>query len=92
MAKDSNYAKVGTRARTDPAFKAKLLSEPAAALAAMGVVMPAGVTVKVVENTPALVHLVLPSVPAPGELSERDLNAVVGGDGSHPLADQYILW
>ena len=44
------YAKVVARAWSDEAFKTQLLNEPAAALAAAGVEVPDGMTVKVVEN------------------------------------------
>jgi len=65
-----------TKAWSDPTFKKHLLSDPAAALSAEGVAIPADVTVKVVENTDKLVHLVLPVEP---EMSETALAAAVGG-------------
>ncbi len=68
-----------TKAWSDPAFKKQLLADPAAALSAEGVVIPLGVTVKVVENTDKLVHLVLPVEP---EMSEAALAAAVGGISS----------
>jgi hypothetical protein len=105
MTEHSSLAKVGERARTDPAFKAWLLADPVAALTAMGVSVPSGIDIKVVENTATLVHLVLPSLPtAAGELSERQLGAVQGGSlplgasfpltnlNVNPLGDSYILW
>jgi hypothetical protein len=73
------YAKVVAQAWIDPAFKEKLLAEPAIVLAAAGVAVPADVTVKLVENTDKLVHLVLPSPPAEGELSDEALDGVAGG-------------
>jgi Nitrile hydratase, alpha chain len=72
------YAKAVRKAWTDPEFRAKLLANPRAALADEGAPMPAGVTIKVVENTDAVVHLVLPPRPS-GELSEEALAAVAGG-------------
>jgi len=68
-----------TKAWSDPAFKKQLLSDPAAALSAEGVVIPPGVTVKVVENTDRLVHLVLPVEP---EMSDAALSTAVGGMSS----------
>jgi hypothetical protein len=67
---------VVAKAQSDSEFKKSLLSDPAAALSAAGVAIPAGVTVKVVENTDNLVHLVLP---VDSSLSETQLSAVAGG-------------
>ncbi len=71
-------AKAIARAWTDEAYKAKLLADPHAALAEMGVKVPAGVTVKVVENTADTHHLVLPMRPD-GELSDEDAERLAGG-------------
>jgi hypothetical protein len=81
MSKDPR-ADVVKKALTDPAFKAELLKNPAAAVEkAAGVKLPSGVTVKVLEDTASTVHLVLPGwIPAgKNELSEKDLGAVAGG-------------
>lgn len=75
-------ADVIKKALTDAAFKASLLKDPKAAVEkASGAKLPAGVTIKVVEDTASVVHLVLPasSAPAKGELSENDLGKVSGG-------------
>ena len=80
----ADYAKVVARAWNDEAFKAKLMSDPHAALAEHGVEVPAGTTVKVVENTKDTLHLVLPPAPE-GALSEEDLEKVAGG-GSWTLS------
>ena len=73
-----DYAKLVARAWSDPAFKAKLLSDPAAALAEAGMELPADVSVKVVENTDTVVHFVLP--PAPDEeLNEEALDKFAAG-------------
>jgi hypothetical protein len=73
------YLQLAARAWSDPAFKARLLAEPAAALAEQGIAMPPGVELRVHENDAAVVHLTLP--PAPGEeLSDEQLDAVAGGD------------
>lgn len=76
------FAMVVERAWRDPVFKARLLAEPHVALALLGLEVPSGMTVKVVENTETVVHLVLPAKPAEGELSEEALEAVAGGTGS----------
>ena len=65
------------KAWADEAFKQQLLADPATVLKAQGLELPAGLTVKVLENTDQLVHLVLP--PKPTELAEDDLDRVSGG-------------
>jgi len=59
-------------------FKAELIANPAAALKAEGIYVPAGMTVTVLENTDKQFHLVLPPVPT-DELSDEALDAVAGG-------------
>ena len=75
---ESEFAKIIAKAWRDPAFKAELIANPAAALKAEGIHVPAGMAVTVLENTDKQFHLVLPSVPT-DELSEDDLEAVAGG-------------
>jgi len=73
-------AKAIARAWTDGAYKAKLVSDPHTALAEAGVEVPAGTTVKVVENTTDTQHLVLPvAPPEAGEVSVDELEKVAGG-------------
>ena len=72
------YAKVVARAWRDEAFKAQLLSDPAAALSDAGIDLPAGLTLKVVENTDSLFHLVLPPQPD-GELDDEALEKIAAG-------------
>ncbi len=75
---DNEFGKIIAKAWRDPAFKAELIANPAAALKAEGIDVPAGMAVAVVENTDKLFHLVLPPVPT-DELSDEALNAVAGG-------------
>ncbi|MBU0493405.1 MAG: NHLP leader peptide family RiPP precursor [Chloroflexi bacterium] len=63
------------RATTDPDFRASLKADPAQALAAAGVDVPAGVTYTVVENTPDQVHIILPPLTEEDELSGETLEA-----------------
>jgi hypothetical protein len=79
MSDTTANAKVVGRAWSDPAFKAQLLADPNATLAAMGAPVPPGVAVKVVENTDQLVHLVLPPRPADTELPFETLQKVAAG-------------
>jgi hypothetical protein len=75
---EPEFAKVIAKAWRDPAFKAELIANPAAALKVEGIDVPAGMTVTVVENTDKLFHLVLPPVPS-DELSDEALDAMAGG-------------
>ena len=75
---NSEFAKIITKAWRDPAFKAELIANPAAALKGEGIDVPAGMKVTVVENTDKLFHLVLPPAPT-DELSDKELDAVAGG-------------
>ena len=74
----AQWARFIAKAWRDPAFKAELIANPAAALKAEGIDVPAGMTVTVLENTDKQFHLVLPPVPT-DELSEEALDAVAGG-------------
>ncbi len=77
------------RAWTDPAYKAKLLSDPHAALAEAGVEIPEGVTVRIVENTADTSHIVLPVAPANAtELSDEEMEKRAGGADTTPVNPQ----
>ena len=85
------------RAWEDEAFKAKLLSDPRAAIEqATGLKLPAGVSVKVVEETEDTIYFVIPPSPlggvgynAEGELSDDELATVAGGRGGVPTHPGY---
>jgi Nitrile hydratase, alpha chain len=62
---------------SDEGFKRKLLADPAATLKAEGVELPAGLSVKALENTDKVFHLVIPAKPT--DLSDEDLDKVAGG-------------
>ena len=72
------------RALKDPQFRAQLISNPREALASMGIQLPADVQVRVIEQEPNVLYLVLPEraeiIEAAGELSEAELAEVAGGD------------
>jgi hypothetical protein len=72
----------------DPAFKARLIADPKAALAERGLKIPEGLTIEVHENTPTVFHLVLPSTTASSALSDDELAAAAGGWGAVPASDQ----
>ncbi|MDD2923574.1 NHLP leader peptide family RiPP precursor [Rhodoferax sp.] len=65
------------KAWADEAFKQRLMADPVAVLRAEGLELPDGLSVKVLENTEQLYHLVLP--PKPTELSDDNLDRVSGG-------------
>ena len=71
------YPKVIARAWSDPAFKQQLMADPRAVLTAEGIAVAQGVTIRVVENTDNLLHLVLPTKPADHELSVEDMQFVL---------------
>ena len=69
-------------AAKDPKYKQALQKNPKKILAAqMNQKLPDSLQVKVVEDTPDTVHLVLPYKGKGGELSDADLEAVAGGAG-----------
>ena len=70
--------RVITKCWEDEAFKARLLADPAATLAAEGVQIPEGVTVKVAVDAADVRTLVIPLRPT-GALSDGELSAVAGG-------------
>lgn len=73
------------RAWADPDYKSRLLASPSDALAETGIEVPAGMTVKVVENTSDTQHLVLPvAPPEAGEVSMDELEKIAGGDADLP--------
>ncbi|MEM9408679.1 MAG: NHLP leader peptide family RiPP precursor [Acidobacteriota bacterium] len=72
-------------AAESPEYRQALIDNPAEVLARqMGAEVPAGVNVKVVEETADTIYLVAPyCAPAEGsELSDADLESVAGGKGS----------
>jgi hypothetical protein len=62
---------------TDEGFKRKVLTDAAATLKAEGLELPAGVNIKVLENTDKVFHLIIPAKPT--ELSDQELDQVAGG-------------
>ena len=74
-----HWNRLVAQAWADPAFKQRLLADPVAVLKENGLLVPSGVTLKVVENTDKVIHLVLPPRPSPAELSEEELRRVAGG-------------
>ena len=84
-----------TRALKEEAYRQELLGNPKAAIeGALGISVPAGVTIVVHQDMPTTLHLVLPLVnvpsPALADLSDAELEQAVGGlmptSGSNRMA------
>jgi hypothetical protein len=69
------------RAASDDGLKTRLMANPAAVMQENGLEVPAGLEIRVVENTNDQYCLTLPAKPdhEPAELSDEDLARVVGG-------------
>ena len=74
------YGQVVAQAWRDLAFKQRLLADPVTVLREQGIDVPAGLQVRVVENTGQQVHLVLPAKPGE-ELSDDELDRVAAAGG-----------
>jgi hypothetical protein len=85
---DYQWSQIVARAWADAAFKARLLSNPTEVLKEYGLAAPAGLTLKVHENTDKVVNLVLPIKPAPAELSEEELHRAAGGAGAMAFGER----
>jgi hypothetical protein len=73
----NGFQQIIARCWADAAFKQQFLTDPAGTLAAAGIAVPDGVTVKVMENTAKLVNLVIPAAPTPND--DEALLGVAGG-------------
>ncbi|MGE0451524.1 MAG: NHLP leader peptide family RiPP precursor [Vicinamibacterales bacterium] len=73
------YSKVVETAWKDEAFRRRLLADPKAALKQIDVVIPDHIDVRVHEESPSTLHLVIPRDPATSELSDAELDGVSGG-------------
>ena len=72
------YGQLIAKAWSDEEFKARLMANPKAAMAEVGMDAPEGVEIEVVESTQEKAYLVIPPKPD-GELSDDDLDKVSGG-------------
>jgi hypothetical protein len=76
---------------SDEAFKQALIANPAATLKASGINLPAGVDFRVVEDSPKIIHLVLPPKPGSGELGDAELEKVSGGWDGFSCVCAYLV-
>jgi hypothetical protein len=74
-------AQIIAKAWKDAAFKQRLLADPKAVYAEiLGQTLADNLEIKIVEETPTTLYLVLPENPdASGELSDEELDTVAGG-------------
>ena len=79
QAQQKKMGQIIAKTWSDPAFKQKLMANPAATLMAEGIDVPAGMDVRAVENTDKVFHMVLLAKPKPGELEDEALDKVSGG-------------
>src|SRR3954464_5892590 len=75
----NNWGKIVAEAWQDEAFKKRLIADPSAVLKEIGINVPAGVQLRVVENTDGLVPFTFPAKPRQGELSNAELAGVAAG-------------
>ena len=74
-------ADIIARAMKDEEFARELRADPRAVIEREVGKLPEGIEIKLVEETPDTLYLVLPSRPSPsGELSDAELEQVAGGD------------
>jgi len=83
-ANSKKMAKVIAKAWTDPAYKKRLIKEPAKVLKEEGIKTPKGAKIHVHENSPKALHLVLPQRPD-SALAQDAVHENAGGHGVHTL-------
>jgi hypothetical protein len=89
-ARQQLQARLLEKAWKDAAFRRALTADPTGTLGReLGMTVPAGVRLTVLEESPTHRYLVLPAAPTrqEGELSDRELEAVAGGE----LPQTYVL-
>ena len=85
------WAKIVAEAWADAEYKARLLADPAAVLQEAGVELPSGVTLRAVENTGTVMHLVLPACPGDsGGVEEGEVRSSAGIEP--PPHDEWFLY
>jgi hypothetical protein len=72
-------SQITAKAWSDPAFKKRLMADPAAVAKEFGMPLPAGMQIKVIEDSTTVRHFVLPPRPPVEELSDEQLDHVAGG-------------
>lgn len=79
-----DYNELQLKAATDPEFRARLVADPATELAAIGIELPEGMAVRVIESTPEEIVLSIPAaLPEGTEVDEDSLADAAAG--TNPL-------
>lgn len=73
------WMQILAKAWTDDTFKKRLLVDPAGVLRENGLAVPAGVELRIHEDTDKVQHLVIPKSARSVELSDEQLASVAGG-------------
>ena len=74
---DNAMSQIIAKCWADDSFKQQLLADPMATLKAEGVELPEGFSIKALENTTEVFHLVIPAKQT--GLSDEELDSVAGG-------------
>ena len=77
---DKKISQLVAKRWADDGFKRKFMADSETVLKAEGITVPAGMSVKAVEDTDTDLHFVIPAKPA--ELTDDDLDKVAGGQDS----------
>ena len=77
----TQFQQIIAKCWADEHFKQRLLSNPAETLKQEGMEVPAGVMVKVLENTAQVINLVIPQRPT--DLDDEALVIAAGGNGGN---------
>ncbi len=73
------WTQLVAKAWADEGFKRRLVADPVAVFEEHGITVPAGVQLRMIEETAGQMSLVLPAKPSGEELSEDDLNSIAAG-------------
>ncbi|HEX7550864.1 MAG TPA: NHLP leader peptide family RiPP precursor [Candidatus Methylomirabilis sp.] len=82
MATEDSPNKLGeivSKCWKDAAFKKRFMSDPSSVLREHKIEVPAGVQLKVVENTDKVTYFTLPAAPSAADLSDSQLEKAAGG-------------
>jgi len=78
----NQWGQIVARAWQDDGFKKRLIGNPSAVFKEQGLELPAGVQLRLVENTDQVLYLTLPAKPREGQLSDAELAGIAGGWGT----------
>ncbi|MBI1209245.1 MAG: NHLP leader peptide family natural product precursor [Azospirillum sp.] len=67
------------KAWSDPGYRARLIADGTAVARSEGLAFRDGISVRILENSPTLLHIVLPVQPSSGPMDDAELEALSGG-------------